>query len=237
MTALPDNLKRLHQAEEELRRRSVAAVEADPHLATEMQAAHDALDHLTVLVGLPAVEGSDRHTLQLLALRSLNFVASALKVGMAGYYQVAFSLLRDLLETTNLVDLFLADSTLVSTWKNGDKATHNKLFRPVVVREALQNLPQHAGQNRQPKYGTFSTFAAHPNYAGFALLVGDNGPNMGPFFDLKKLKALLEDMGRLSSHLTLNLSIAIETEEDDAMEFFRAKAAFLERLAVYRRTW
>lgn len=237
MPDLPPNLTALHSAEEDLRGQSVAAVAADHHLGIQLQGVHDALDHLTVLIRLESDAGSDRHTLQLLGIRALNFIASALKVGMSGYYQVAFSLLRELLETTNLVDLFLSDQNLISVWKGADKKVHDKLFRPVVVREALEKLPEYAGQKRHPKYKNFSTYASHPNYAGFALLSGDGSPKVGAFFDLKLFKALLEDMGRLSNHLALNLSLAIGVNEDDPIEVLGAKAAYVERLDAYRRTW
>lgn len=237
MTAIPPNLIALHDYEEQVRAQSLAAVEADAYLATQLQAVHDALDHLVVLVGLDSTPGSDRHTLQLLGIRELNFVSSALKVGMSGYYQVAFALLRDLLETTNLVDLFLSDPKLVSVWKDGDKKTQDRLFKPVAVRMALEKLPKNAGQDRQPKYRNFSTYASHPNYVGFHLLSGDNAPKMGGFFDVKMLKGLLEDMGRLSGHMALNLSLAIKPATSDPIEVYEAKAAFLDRLEAYRRTW
>lgn len=237
MSVIPPNLIALHEYEEQIRAQSVASVEADSYLSTQLQAVHDALDHLTVLIDLESTPGTDRHTLQLLGIRELNFVASALKVGMAGYYQVAFSLLRDLLETTNLVDLFLSDPKLVSVWKDADKKTHDKLFKPVAVRTALERLPQNKGQNRQSKYRNFSTYASHPNYVGFHLLSGDNAPKMGGFFDATMLKNLLEDMGRLTSHMALNLSLAIELSTSDPLVVYEAKAAFLVRLEAYWRTW
>ena len=125
----------------ELRHHANAAIGGvlhDPAPEPDLLVDGHALDHLVVLVGLDSTPGSDRHTLQLLGIRELNFVSSALKVGMSGYYQVAFALLRDLLETTNLVDLFLSDPKLVSVWKDGDKKTQDRLFKPVAVRMALE---------------------------------------------------------------------------------------------------
>ncbi len=237
MLPIPPNLIGLHDYEEQLRAQSVAAVEADTYLSTQLQAIHDALDHLMVLTSLESTPGTDRHTLQLLGIRELNFVASALKVGMAGYYQVAFALLRDLLETTNLVDLFLSDPKLVAVWKDAEKKTLDKLFKPVAVRTALEKLPKNAGQDRQSKYRNFSNYASHPNYVGFRLLSGDNAPKVGGFFDTKLLRALLEDMGRLTSHTALNLSAAIKLSTSDPIEVLKAKAVFMERLSAYRRTW
>lgn len=234
MALIPDNLVTLHQHEEAVRVEALGAITGDAHLSIQLQAVHDVIDHLTLLARLDSVPGTDRHTLQLVGIRAVNFLASALKAGLSGYFQVAFSLLRDLLETANLIDLFLTDTSLVAVWKTADKKTHNRLFKPVLVRQALEKHPQYVGQNRQPKYQLLSNYASHPTYTGFALLSGDGSPKIGPFFDVKLLRALLEDMGQLGAHAALNLSMAIQTDEVGAL---RAKSVFVEKLGKYWSTW
>ena len=230
MDEIPDNLIRLHKQEELLWAQAVEAVSQDVSLRRHLQAVHDVMDHLTVLARLSSASGTDTHTLQLLGIRLLNFIAACLKSGLSGYYQVAFSLLRETLETANLIDLFLIKPELISVWKSADKKAHNNLFRPVKVREVLSAHPNYKGQNRLLRYQMFSTYASHPNYLGFALLSGDDSPKIGPFLDRKLLKALLEDMGSLGGHATLNLSIAIETDDGTTLT---AKSAFTHRLKAY----
>jgi hypothetical protein len=54
MASAPGNLHSLHQQEEGIRSNSLAAIEADAALTDHLQAAHDALDHLTVLLQVPS---------------------------------------------------------------------------------------------------------------------------------------------------------------------------------------
>lgn len=230
----PDNLRSLHQHEESIRVDSLAAIATDKSLSDHLQAVHDALDHLMVLLKVESSPGCDLHTLQLFVIRLFNTGASALKLGLSGYYQTAFLLLRDSLELINLVDLFRADQTNISKWKAADDKMLKKDFSPVAVRIALSELPQYAGQDRKKLYALFSKHAAHMTYKGFHLVSPRNSPTLGPFFDSKLLRALLVDLGRHMPHATIALSTMVE---NDGLPFLMAKVAYLDGLNKYRQKY
>lgn len=229
----PENLVRLHQHEERIRAEALGAIDEDAALSDHLQAVHDALDHLFALAKVPSEAGDDIHTLQLFALRLLNVGASALKLGLSGYYQQAFQVLRDSLEMVNLLDLFRTNRALIREWRVADNKRLKKDFGPAAVRSALDQNPQFKGQKaaRERMYGLFSEHAAHVTYRGFQLLAPGNVPQIGCFFDAAVLQGLLEEMGRHLAHATLAVSLLID--EDLSLSTLQAKAAYLDTLRRY----
>lgn len=230
MRETPANLQSLHSLEASVRDASLVAVSNDAALADHVQAVHDALDHLTVLLLVPSTPGTREHTLQLLAMRLFNVGACVLKLGLSGYYQVAWQLLRDSLEIVNLVDLFRIDPAALGKWQVADDNTLKREFGPAKVRLALEAHPDFAGQRRDRIYESFSGFAAHASYKGFALLAPGNTPKLGPFMDGKLLRALLEDFGPHFSHAALGIGMLFEDVE---IQIIEAKGAFLCKLRKY----
>lgn len=230
MRATPDKLTRLHQQEEAIRAQSLGAISNDEAMADHLQALHDTLDHLMVLMQVESEPGGRTHTLQLLGMRLFNCGAAALQMGLAGYYQVAFQTLRDSLELVNLVDLFRIDPGAVERWKAADDKALKSEFGPARVRLQLEKHPAFAGQRRDRAYATFSGYAAHPSYKGFQLISPDNKPRLGPFFDGKLMLALLADLGKHISYAALCVGELVETDEPRLLQ---AKGEYLERLRGY----
>ncbi len=112
----------------------LANIESVPALRDHLQAVQDAMDHLVNLQAIQSEPGSDTHTLQLIGFRLFNVGATAIKLGLSGYYQAAFQLLRDSLELVNLVDLFNSDSSAISLWRTADEKSWKREFLPVRVR-------------------------------------------------------------------------------------------------------
>lgn len=230
MADIPDDLIRLHNYEELLRSQALALIEGDDALGRHLEVVHDVMNHLMILAKLPSSSGTDLETLQLLGIRVLNFISAGLKAGLSGYFQVAFSVLRETLETANLIDLFLIRPELVAVWKAGDEKNGRELFSPVKVRMNLSGHANYKGQDRQPRYRLLSNYASHPSYAGFKLLQNGTCYEVGPFMALRPLKALLEDMGPLGGHAALNLSIAIDSDDPKALT---ATSDYMQRLRSY----
>lgn len=237
MHKIPSNLYSVHQHEESIRADSLAVVAADDTLQDHLQAVHDALDHLTTLLQVDSSPGDDRHTAQLFVIRLFNIGASVLKLGLSGYYQQAFQLLRDSLEMVNLVDLFRADSTKISEWRLADNRALKRNFGPAAVRDALEKFPQYKGQKtgRNNTYAIFSEHAAHTTYKGFKFVVSGNSPQLGPFMDAKMLRALLEDMGRHLAHATMALSTLFD--KDVGLVVLTSKVAYFDSLKKYHEKY
>lgn len=233
----PDNLQSLHQQEERIRSASLAAIAGDIALSDHLQMAHDVLDHLTALRQAESSPGDDTYTVQLFVIRLFNIGASALKLGLSGYYQQAFQLLRDSLELVNLADLFRADPAKISEWRLAENKKLKKDFGPAAVRMALEAFPQYKGQQagRNKSYATFSEHAAHTTYIGFKLVAPGNAPRLGPFINADLLKAFIEDLGRHLAHATLALSTLVD--EDVGHVVMASKVTFLESLRRYHEKY
>lgn len=227
---IADNLIALHAVEEAIRSEALKAVDSSDALSAHVQTIHDSLDHLTVLTRIEAEPGSDSHTLQLLAIRLMNNSASALKLGLAGYYQVGFQLVREMLELANLADLFSVEPDKLALWRTADDKTHKDVFFPAKVRLALEKHERFAGQSRQGVYQKFSNYAAHPTYKGFQLIAPDNSPKVGCFFDEGFLGALLYEAARHLAHATLAISGQFDSDDDSVLI---AKAAYVDQLRRY----
>jgi hypothetical protein len=98
------------------------------------------------------------------------------------------------------------------------------------VRKALAVFPQYMGQDRSKLYALFSKHAAHMTYNGFHLVAPGNSPTLGPFFELKLLRALLADLGLHMSHATIALSAMFEKS---GLPILVAKAAYMDGLGKY----
>jgi hypothetical protein len=234
---MPENLQSLHKHEEALRAESLASVAGDVALTDHLHAIHDALDQLVALQKVGSSPGDDAHTVQLFAIRLFNIGASALKLGLSGYYQQAFQLLRDSLEMVNLLDLFRADPAKIAQWRLADNKTLKKNFGPAAVRNALESLAQYKGQKpgRDKVYAMFSEHAAHVSYRGFKLVAPDNNPRLGPFFDTKLLRALLEDLAKHLAHATLAVSTLLGCGTDLAV--LASSSAYVTKLAQYHEKY
>lgn len=230
---MPENLHSLHRHEEEIRAKSLAAIASSATLSDHLQAIHDALDHLVALQQANSAPADDTHTVQLFAIRLFNTGGSANKLGLSGYYQQAFQLLRDSLELVNLLDLFRASPTKITEWRLADNRHLKKHFGPAAVRTALDEFSEYKGQKagRERLYATLSEHAAHATYRGFVLVAPGNRPRLGPFFDNKLLQALLEDLGPHLAHATLAASLLIDDEVSSSV--LLAKAEYLDRLRRY----
>lgn len=214
---------------------SLATIEADEEMSDHLQAVHDALDHLvSVLLQATSSPDTDLHTAQLFGIRLFNVGAASVKVGLCGYYQQAWHLLRDSLEVVDLIDLFRADRTLIAVWRTADDRTLYKRFRPAEVRKALDGFPEYAGQKqgRERIYSLLSKQAVHATYAGFRLVELQGGFRPGPAFDAQRLRALLQDLGRYLAHAALALSDLMGAE-GLSTELLRAKMGYLGVLRAY----
>lgn len=127
-----------------------------------------------------------------------------MKLALAGYYQTGFSLIRDLLETTHLLDYFLHDPSAVAVWQAGDAAAKKK-FQPQAVCDALDARDGFTKGKRAEVYQRYWVYASHPTYAGVLLVASKSSglATYGPFLDEPTLGHLLVDLAKFVMHGTL----------------------------------
>ncbi|MGI9420771.1 MAG: hypothetical protein ACR2RA_23350, partial [Geminicoccaceae bacterium] len=142
----------------------------------------------------------DLKVVQLLGMRLFNAFGASLKLSLSGYIQNAAMIMRDILETHFLIDLFQGDRKMIEKWRLADKKTQRDLFSPVAVRLALDERDGFTSRRRAEHYRTFSELAAHPNMKSVFMMrpSPDGDAVIGPFIESSTLSAIIAELGRLA---------------------------------------
>lgn len=195
----PANLGTLHENEEALRGVALSLVAQDDRLTISILAVESAMDVADKLRQFPTVD-DDLKTIQILGMRIFNAFGSSLKLTLSGYNQNATMILRDVLETVFLLDLFRGNPRIIAHWRLSDKAARLRGYGPVKVRMALDQRDGHTEKKRALAYDTFSELAGHPNASSHLMLrpTKDADAEIGPFIEETSLTAVLSEMGKLA---------------------------------------
>lgn len=197
---IPENMGRLNNSEEHIRNLSISAIEADGALLNHVELIEAVMDHIDFFAKRDAVD-LDQETIQLLGARVFNDLASAFGQLTRGYYQLAASTLRDVMEIVYLWGWFDRDPARIIEWRESDDKKRREIFAPVKVRKFLDDFDGFTEGKRGSAYKMFCEYAAHATWQGFALMRPKDGGQvvMGPFFDAPLMKAVLEEMALLAA--------------------------------------
>lgn len=218
MTSVPANMLLLHQGEETLFARTLKMVEAYPDLADHLAITERAMDVLDMLRQHYQADDDER-AISHLGIRVFNGFATAWKLMASGYYQAATLILRDIIETTNLVNAFHVDRSLVEKWRKADRKILKRDFAPAAVRKILDEAAGLGKSRREEIYIKFSTLAGHPTLDGFAMLRPKGmDAHIGPFSDLTALRAVVEEMGMLAPQAGFAFSVYLDTSQDQCRQ-------------------
>jgi len=204
-----DNLISLHKLEEDLRAKSLAAIGADPALSEHWTFVAEAMNAIYAFTHDHVHSSEDELTLQYLGIRLFNAGGASIKLALSGYYQKAFHQVRDIIETSFLVDYLSTYPEKIDEWRRADKKARISQFGPGVIRKALDLRDGYTSGERKKIYDLISELASHASYSGVSLTTTgpDNKAQVGPFFDEKKLRVWLQEMAlRLSPAALVLLS-------------------------------
>ncbi|MCB2057390.1 MAG: hypothetical protein H6916_10615 [Novosphingobium sp.] len=163
---------------------------------------------LTDLFRQLETDDDDLKVVQLLGMRCFNAFGASLKLALSGYHQNSALLLRDILETAFLLDLFSGDRDKIGDWRTADKRSRMKSFSPVKIREALDARDGFTSKKRFEMYEMFSELAGHPTMKSQLMLQPVRGGDAvnGPFMEATTLRAVISEMGRLAVQIGGHLS-------------------------------
>jgi hypothetical protein len=197
---IPENMGRLHQQAEYIRKESINAIESDEELLNHVALIEATMNHIDFFAKRTAVD-LDQETIQLLGARIFNDLGSAYGQLTSGYYQIAAATLRDIMEIVYLWGLFDREPAKISEWRESDDKTRRDIFAPVKVRKFLDDFDNFKGGKRGEAYKLFCEYAAHATWHGFVLMRPTGGGQviMGPFFDASLMKAVLVEMAQLAA--------------------------------------
>ncbi|MEN4950280.1 hypothetical protein [Stenotrophomonas sp. TWI819] len=233
MKTIATNFITLHGEEERLRGLAIQAIENTPDLLVHLEITHRAMDVLDML-RKHFTANSDELAISHLGIRVFNAFASAIKLSLSGYYQAGVMVMRDVIETSELVELFQLDMQQLERWKVADQATLIREFTPGKVRKELDKAAGKGKSRREEIYKKFSHYAAHPSVDGFAMLRPKGmDSRCGPFPDITALRAVLEEMGELAVRAGFAFAIFLDSSigECNAVnhKFLRTAMDFAER--------
>ncbi len=226
---LPPNFRLLHQGEEQLRVKSIEAIERDPILLLHLRITERAMDVLDVFRQYPTTD-EDFKVVQMLNLRTFNAMAASVKLMLSGYYLFSAQVLRDVLETVFLLDLFRTDAAAITVWRNADRKGRMKEFGPVKVREKLDARDGLTTMKRAKLYEQFSELAGHATMMSVAMLrpTGMDAVNT-PFIDPNALEAVSSEMGRLAVQIG-EIAVAMARTDNEAfvLKFAEITTSFVD---------
>lgn len=229
---LPDNLARLHVGEEFLRAKALKALINDGlYLNVDVI---EATMNMSDAIRQIKSNDEDFKLIQILCMRSFNAFAASLKLCFAGYYQNSAMILRDLLETAFLLDLFRTDRSRIAAWREADKKSRLKEFRPIRVREKLDERDGFIEKKRAAAYDLFSELAGHPTMQGISMLRPQGmDAQIGPFFDQTALQAVLIEAGKIAIQVGEVVEVFVTDGDHNLLSerqaFWMAKRDWMER--------
>jgi hypothetical protein len=196
---IPPRLASLHGAEEQLREKAQGMIAADPRLQLHLAVTEAAMELADMLRQFDTSD-EDLKVAKILGMRTFNAFAAGIKLTLSGYHQNSALVLRDVLETVFLLDLFSGDRSLIERWRFADKKARMKDFSPVKVREALDTRDGFTSKKRFEIYEQFSELAGHPNMKSSWMMrpQKDGDAVIGPFMEATSLEAVVSEMGRLA---------------------------------------
>jgi hypothetical protein len=203
-----DDLASLFRLEEELRTESLAAINADAALSDHWTFVAEAMKAIYAFTHDHEDATENELTLQYLGVRLFNAGGASIRLGLSGYYQKAFHQVRDILETSFLVDYLQTSPEKIDEWRRADKEARIANFGPGIVLNALDKRDGYTSGERKRIYDLLSELASHPTYSGIAMTTTGPGSmvQVGPFFDEQKLTVWLHEMAMRLSPAALMLN-------------------------------
>jgi hypothetical protein len=199
---IPQKLASLYSHEELLRQKANSIIAGDPRLQLHLAVTEAAMD---LADRFRQFDTSDENlkVAQMLGMRTFNAFAASIKLALSGYHQNCALILRDVLETVFLLDLFAGNPSLIERWRFADKKARMKGFSPVKVREALDTRDGFTSKKRFERYELFSQLAGHPNMNSHLMMrpQKDSDAVIGPFMETTTLDAGISEMGRLAAQV------------------------------------
>jgi hypothetical protein len=234
MSELPQNFDLLATGEAQIRRLSKDAIEASEDLSLHARMIERAMNMLNFMSKRRPHAEEDELVLQMLAARLFNSGASAMKLLMGGYYQSTVMVMRDILETTFLLDYFHSNRDQIAVWRACDEKKRNREFGAMKVRIALDDRDGYTERKREAAYNLLCQLGTHPTYTGFQMLQskGSNLVNVGPFFEPASLDAVLSELAKTVMQAGAQARHADERSLDDyrmSIDYLTAQADWSER--------
>lgn len=194
----------MRNKENEIGYKNLVAINSNSNCNAHLDLLQESTKPLYEIIMTYKHKNDDELALLGIGIRLFNDIMSSFKLMIAGYYQVSFSIQRDLLETGFLLDYFRTDKSLISEWRTCTKEERLKKFSPKKVRDKLDKRDGFTSGKREKDYRLFCEYASHPTHGGSRIFTKNGLAETGPFYDEKKLKSTLFELTKWADHAIAN---------------------------------
>lgn len=209
-------------------------ISASPELSDHLALINDALDFMHRMVIAEAHKDAGELVLLRLSVRCFNSAAASLRLVRCGYWQPAFSVMRDLLETLFLLDYLDHDRKELLRWYSLPDKERRKAFKPVSVREKLDARDGFTERKRQQAYDLLSQYAAHPTPEGFTVISPNAMMQVGPFPSEKNLKAALQELAKHVANVSVLVGAVVKAKKPEELA---RKVTYYGRLQLWSEAY
>lgn len=190
----PVNFERLYLHESGLRQQAIALVSTDPRLQSHV---HFVDLVMTIAARFSQIQDpdADLKVVQAIAIRSFNALAGALRLILSGYARDSVLVMRDILETAFLLDLFARDRSSIERCRSAGADERVAQFSPSAVRRLLDEGDA-AGETRKALENHYSALAGSAALQSPLTILADT--TLGPQIDRSSLDGALFELGRIA---------------------------------------
>jgi hypothetical protein len=192
-----------------------ALVNGEEELVEQMKVIGSGLAFLHTLLERHPCDAPEVLIALRLTVRLLNSASAALKLARAGYYQPAFTMVRDVMEVEFLIDLFSRDRAQLIKWMTLSPKEREAQFKPVAVRIKLDKRDGWTEQKRAKAYKALSNYAAHVTPEGFSVISPDNMTVIGPHPSPRGVRAVLGELVRWLPSACIHVGVLFQPVEAD----------------------
>jgi hypothetical protein len=228
------NLDTLHAEEERLRQVHNDLVSRKEDVRDHVEMIQEGMNAIWALTHEHVNRNDDELTMQMLGIRLFNLSAASIKLAYGGYYQSAFSAVRDLLETFFLVDYLVSNPSQIPVWKNANKDQLKGVFGPNAVRNALDKRDGFKEGKRKQIYDLISHHATHATPSGFKLTVKNALGEIGPFYSEQNFEAWAQELVKVMTNAGVVFGSMFRELEP---RLTITKAAYLDHLNTWKKKY
>lgn len=201
--------------EDEIRNQTAIYIRSDAELTDHAAMLDAVIVFISDLIEASIEENESELVVQRLWIRYLNSIIGGYSLIRSGIYQQGMMLIRDIVETTFLLDLFRREPSKILEWTNSTVKDRMKNFSPLRIREQLDCMDSFEGRKREKQYKFLSNFGTHPTPEGFQVFSPNMQSKIGPFADHERFKACMQDLVKHTVYCASIICVACPTKNDD----------------------
>ncbi|WP_211381551.1 hypothetical protein [Bradyrhizobium japonicum] len=229
-----DNLETLHREEERLRGEHQKLVVSKEDLGDHIHIIREAMNMIWALLHEYQHKSEDELTMQFLGIRLFNTAAGSIKLAYSGYYQGAFSSLRDFLETFFLIDYLGTHPEQISSWSSATQRELRGKYGPNAIRSALDARDSFKEGKRKELYDLISHHATHATPSGFKMTTNDMLGEIGPFYRELNFEAWMGEAAKMVCNAGIVFAASFKAVDE---RILTTKAVYLEHLNIWKKKY